>query len=494
MHIAMLSWESMHSVALGGLAPHVTELSAGLSRLGHDIHVFTRMGEKQSRYDSIGGVHYHRCPFQHSDDFITYVGRMCDSFVWHLAETEHFLGRPFDVVHGHDWLATPAIARIKNTHRRPIVMTVHSTEFGRCGNSHWDDPMSRRIRDLEWEGTYVADRVIGVSKTLVRETQECYGVPADKMVSVYNGVNVTKYDGPVDTREVRARHEVGDDDPCVLFAGRMTWQKGPDILLEAVPGVVAQNPRLKLLFAGDGDMRPGLETRATAIGVDSSTRFLGHRSGSDLVGLFRSSDVICVPSRNEPFGIVILEAWSASKPVLTTRTGGPVEFVRDDYNGLTVETGIETIGEGLRSLLADRDGARRMGSNGRRDAESRFTWDHAAVATEAVYQSIAGPGASITTPVGGNGQEVHTMARQKMDIPTVRPPNPRSPGDGRSAGQMMEAKGPRPTEEQVRQRAHEIFLARNGSPGDPVADWLQAERELRESAALKLGKLRPQRT
>lgn len=490
MQIAMLSWESMHSVALGGLAPHVTELSAALSRLGHDVHVFTRVGEKQSRYDFVDGVHYHRCPFQHHDDFLTYVGRMCDSFVWHLGETEHYLGRRFDVVHGHDWLATPAIVRIKNSHLRPVVMTVHSTEFGRCGNSHWDDPMSRRIRDLEWEGTYVADRVICVSKTLLREVRECYGVPIDKMMSVYNGVNVVKYDAPVDTREVRARHDVGADDPCVLFAGRMTWQKGPDILLEAVPGVVAENPRLKLLFAGDGDMRPGLEARATAIGVDASTRFLGHRSGGDLVGLFKSSDVVVVPSRNEPFGIVILEAWSAGKPVLTTRTGGPAEFVQDDYNGLTVETGIETIGDGLRSLLADREGARRMGSNGRRDAESRFTWDHAAVATEAVYESVTRPGAATATPADGNGQEIHTMARQRTDIPIKRSAVTPMAGDGRSAGQTMEADGPRPTQEQIRKRAHEIFLARNGKPGDPVADWLQAERELREAGAMKAA--RPQ--
>lgn len=479
MRIAMFSWESMHSIALGGLAPHVSELSAALVRRGHEVHIFTRVGMNQSLYDSFDGVHYHRCPFEEHADFVTSMERMCDSFVWHLGETEHFLGAPFDVVHGHDWLVTRALVQTKNSRHRPVVMTVHSTEFGRCGNCLWKDPMSERIRAMEWEGTYIANRVICVSKTLAREVQEQYQVPADKVHPIYNGVNVYKYDPPVDAAAVRRTVQVGVDDPMVFFAGRITWQKGPDILLEAVPGVLRDHPRTKFVFAGDGDMRPGLEQRATATGVAGATRFLGHRNGGELVGLFKSADLICVPSRNEPFGIVILEAWSATKPVVATRIGGPSEFVDHERTGLTVDADAQPIRLGVSRLIADRVGAARMGLNGRQEVEARFSWDHAARETELIYD------ATLTSVAGqGNG----TTARQSPGGNTMRPPTdgPNYSGSSEVAptagthaaiGKGVNPNDPSPAE--IRRRAHALYLARNGAPGDPVADWLQAERELR---------------
>ena len=113
MKIALLSWESLHSIAVGGLAPHVSELAAALQRRGHEVHVFTRIGPRQLGYENILGVHYHRCPYQTHDDLLTENERMCNSFVWHLAETEAFLNRPFDVVHGHDWLSVRAVAQAR---------------------------------------------------------------------------------------------------------------------------------------------------------------------------------------------------------------------------------------------------------------------------------------------------------------------------------------------------------------------------------------------
>lgn len=473
----MLSWESMHSIAIGGLAPHVTELSAALARRGHEIHVFTRMGADQSRYEFVDGVHYHRCPFEPHPDFITYTDRMCDSFVWHLIETEQFLGRAFDLIHGHDWLSAHAVRRMKNDYHHPVVMTIHSTEFGRCGNSIWDDPLSRRIRDLEWESTYLADRVITVSRTLAAEVQRCYDVPSDKLFAIYNGVDVTKYNAHVDIAAVRRKYDITTHDPFVLFAGRLTWQKGPDLLLEAVPRVLDDVPDAKVVFAGEGDMRPKLEDRAAKMGLKRAIRFLGHRSGSELVSLFKSADLVCVPSRNEPFGIVILEAWSASKPVVATRIGGPAEFVRDDYTGLTVEADIVPIGNALQSVLRDKERARRMGENGRREAESRFTWDHAAIATEAVYQTLL-PIAS-----QNNGRP-----RQESTIMAARPS--RHGNDQVLSSHAIPARENRkaesappsePTTEEIRMRAHQIWLKRSqtGAPGDAVSDWLQAERELR---------------
>jgi glycosyltransferase involved in cell wall biosynthesis len=387
MRIAMLSWESLHSIPVGGLAAHVSELADALHRNGHDVHVFTRMDHNQSRYACIDGVHYHRCPFEPHPDFLTYVDRMCDSFIARLKDAEAFYGEPFDVVHGHDWLSVRALVEAKNGLGRPAVLTMHSTEFSRCGNE-LRDGLSSRIRDVEWEGTYVADRVICVSRALKEEVRRLYSVPDEKMVPIYNGVNIGRFDVDVDVNSVRAQQAIAPEDPFVLFVGRLAWQKGPDLLMDAIPGVLHHHANTKFVFVGDGDMRRSLEGSAARMNLFHAVRFAGYRSGVDLVSLFKGADTVCIPSRNEPFGIVVLEAWSAAKPVVVTRNGGPSEFVRDQETGLTVSADAESIGWGLGTAMSDAARARRIGRNGRREVESHFSWDVIARQTEAVYQAL----------------------------------------------------------------------------------------------------------
>ena len=116
--------------------------------------------------------------------------------------------------------------------------------------------------------------------------------------------------------------------------GGMSTQKGPDLLLEAVPGILEHRPDAKIVFVGDGDMRPYLEHRAWELGVHHAVRFLGAMGAwSDLENLYKSTDVVCVPSRNEPFGMVILEAWAAGKPVVVTENGGPRYFTSHGEDG-----------------------------------------------------------------------------------------------------------------------------------------------------------------
>jgi glycosyltransferase involved in cell wall biosynthesis len=121
-------------------------------------------------------------------------------------------------------------------------------------------------------------------------------------------------------------------------------------------------------------MRWGLEEHARQLGVSHATRFLGRRGGLELIELFKSCDVVCVPSRNEPFGIVILEAWAASKPVVVTRNGGPHEFMRHGVDGFTIYDNPDSVGWGLGTLFTDFEHARQMGRNGRVAVEQRFDW------------------------------------------------------------------------------------------------------------------------
>jgi glycosyltransferase involved in cell wall biosynthesis len=164
-------------------------------------------------------------------------------------------------------------------------------------------------------------------------------------------------------------------DPTVLFSGRMVYQKGPDLLVEAIPAILHYYPNAKFIFAGDGEMRSQAENRAQQLGVTHATRFLGFQANGTLTNLYKACDVVCVPSRNEPFGIVLLEAWSAGKPVVATNNGGPAEFVWHEVNGLKVYPNPNSIAWGLGTLFTNFEWARWMGRNGRIAVESTFSWD-----------------------------------------------------------------------------------------------------------------------
>jgi glycosyltransferase involved in cell wall biosynthesis len=383
MRIAILSWESLYSIPVGGVGAHVTELAAALERKGHEVHVFTRMGHGQSHYDRIHGVHYHRCAFQLNYDFVAEIADMCRSFVHHVFQTEDFVG-PFDVIHAHDWLAANAMIWIKQGRGRKAILTIHSTEYGRCGNNFYGGS-SGAIREIERAGTYCADRVIAVSQALRNEIMWMYELPDWKVAVAYNAVNLHHFDGWVAADAVKGHYGIGSMDPMVLFCGRMVYQKAPDLLVEAIPYILRFYPHAKFVFAGDGEMRPHVERRVHDLGVSHATRFLGYKSGWELVNLYKACDVVCVPSRNEPFGIVVLEAWSAGKPVIATKNGGPDEYVWHEVNGLKIHPHPESIAWGLGTLFTNFEWARWMGRNGRTAVETVFNWDTAADQVFSVY-------------------------------------------------------------------------------------------------------------
>jgi glycosyltransferase involved in cell wall biosynthesis len=182
-------------------------------------------------------------------------------------------------------------------------------------------------------------------------------------------------------------------DPTVLFSGRMVLQKGPDLLVEAIPHVLKFYPNAKFVFAGDGEMRGSVEHRARELGISHATRFLGFQANGTLTRLYKACDVVCVPSRNEPFGIVLLEAWSAGKPVVSTINGGPAEFVWHEVNGLHVYANPDSIAWGLGTLFTNFEWGRWMGRNGRIAVESAFCWDSIADRVLDVYHQTGGSAA-----------------------------------------------------------------------------------------------------
>ncbi len=385
MRIAMLSWESLHSVRSGGIAVHVTELAASLQRKGHEVHVLTRRKRGQDNYGCYDGVHYHFVDLSNGSDFIHEIHNMNEAMVDRFMHITGFVGE-FDLIHGHDWMTAEGMVQIKERWGLRCVFTVHSTEFGRNGNVWYDDGDPWRISELERYGTYCANDVIAVSNYLKAEIMNLYQCPEWKTHAVYNGVNFHAFDGFVDAGGIKQRYGIAPLEPTILFVGRATIQKGPDILLEAIPSILVNNPNTKFVYAADGDMLSQLKWRAGELGITDSVRFLGQVPRAEFIDLMRGCDIVAVPSRNEPFGIVVLEAWAAGKPVVSTKNGGPDEFVDHDYNGLKIFDNPESVAWGVGTLLGDMEHARWLGANGRNKVESEFSWDLIGDYTVGVYE------------------------------------------------------------------------------------------------------------
>jgi glycosyltransferase involved in cell wall biosynthesis len=135
-------------------------------------------------------------------------------------------------------------------------------------------------------------------------------------------------------------------------------------------------------------MRSQIENRARQLGITRETRFLGFQGNGTLTNLYKACDVVCVPSRNEPFGIVLLEAWSAGKPVVATINGGPAEYVWHEVNGLRVYANPDSIAWGLGTLFTNFEWGRWMGRNGRVAVETAFSWNTIADQVLGAYGAV----------------------------------------------------------------------------------------------------------
>ena len=387
MRIAMLSSESLHSISSGGLGVHVTELAAGLQRRGHDLHVITRRKEDQNYYDCIDGVHYHRVDHGLSENDVECMDFMCKAMAHRFHEVTSMIGK-FEIVHAHDWLTANAMKYAMDGFGTPGVLTMHSTEYGRDGNVFYEG-FARWVRDAEAAGCHNASVVIAVSHFLADELRRIYQVPNEKIHIVPNGVNYHAFDGFLDPAEVKGRYGIAPLAPTIFSPGRMTVQKGMDMLVEAVPMVLASYPETRFVISGEGPEKDAVVRRAYEVGASGAIVFLGHMPRWQYIDLMRACDIVAVPSRNEPFGIVVLEAWAAGKPVVATTAGGPREFVWHDVNGFLVDATAGGMAHGIGSLLADHDHCRVLGANGRRAVEEKFNWDNVAAYTEGVYHVVA---------------------------------------------------------------------------------------------------------
>ena len=279
----------------------------------------------------------------------------------------------FDVIHAHDWMTFMAGMRAKRATGRPLVLHVHATEFDRSGGGQ-----NGFVTAIERAGAAAADRVVAVSGYTADVLASRYGVPRDRLRVVHNAI---------DPREPAARFTVAEDDPLVLFAGRITWQKGPDYFVDAAERVAAEMPRVKFAVAGSGDRMRAMMQRVAARGLEEKFLFTGFLPPGDLDRLYARADVYVMPSASEPFGLTALEALQHGTPVIVSRSAGVSEVVR---NVLRVRFGdVEDLASKILSVLLFPPLRDALSSRGRADVE-RLSWRESAWRCLGVYRELVG--------------------------------------------------------------------------------------------------------
>ncbi len=383
--LLMLAWEYPPRI-IGGLARVVEALSRQLANDKWEVHVVTADHPDTPEHDVIDGVHVHRVKNQTdtTPDFLTWVHRLNFGMLQHAIQLHR--KHPFSIVHAHDWMVTDAAWTIKSGCGIPLVATIHATEAGRMHGIHND--LNRYIHQLEWRLTFESWEVIVNSHSMHAELQRLFGMPKDKIVVIPNGTDPDTFDFPFDPGPMRSQY-AGPHEQIILYVGSLVNEKGVQVLLDAAPKILSGSPGTRFLIVGTGYYMDNLKNQARALGIDNYVRFLGYVDDDSLKRFFKISDVVCIPSLYEPFGIVALEGMAAGKPVVTSDTGGLTDFVEHGVTGMTTYTGdSNSLAWGINEVIRNPDMAKRMAKDAYEKVQHIYNWKVIAKRTEELYEKV----------------------------------------------------------------------------------------------------------
>jgi D-inositol-3-phosphate glycosyltransferase len=386
----------------GGMNVYVLELSRRLAQQGLQVEVFTRA--TSSRLPDVvaaaPGVlvhHVHAGPFEGlaKDDL---PAQLC-TFARDLLRTEaaHEHGW-FDLVHSHYWLSGQVGALVRDRWAVPLAHTMHTmakvkNDFLAEGDV--PEPSARLLG--EQQVVDAADMLVASTDVEAKQLVNLYDADPTRVEVVPPGVDLEVF-RPVGSARARARLGIPADAVVPLFAGRIQPLKAPDILLRAVALLLERDPGLRdrLIVpvvggpSGSGLDRPtALVELARALGIDDVVRFVPPLAQSDLATWYAAATVVVVPSYNESFGLVAVEAQAAGTPVIAAAVGGLTTVVRDRVSGLLVEghdpDGYAAALDRVVSRPAYRD---RLAAGAVAHA-AEFSWDRTAQHTLQVYRRAA---------------------------------------------------------------------------------------------------------
>lgn len=356
MKVAMLTYSTRPR---GGVV-HALKLSERLRILGVEITLYSlaRADDLDSMKGYFREVHvpFDISPYVWHADLVTRLERMIDSYMENLP-------RDADLYHSQDCVGGTALAQMKERGiiSAPVFRTIH----------HVDDFAEPKLFEFERRAVGNADHRFVVSKYWQEHLKRDYGYES---VIAYNGLDPSDFE-PLP----KNRSEV----PTVLFVGGLEPRKGLEYLVQAMKIVVGTFPDARMVavaktgFRGTDDWS-SYRMLADRLGLTNSVEFYDSVGQETLLGFYSDCDVLALPSKNEGWGLSLMEAMACGKPVVASRVGGIPELVRDGTDGILVESGdVEALADSILRLLKDPALRKRMGKAGRQRVKA-FKWDSTA--------------------------------------------------------------------------------------------------------------------
>lgn len=360
--------------SVAGNAYYAYHLSKRLAERGHEVTVFV-WGSYQKTFQ------------ENIDNVVVVRVRFLPLYPFHLQFNALFLQKELksiisnqDILHLHN-ANIPFIS-----FNIPTVVTVHGTMQGHVNN--------RQIMDMEslvvnlFSKMYVSidkkliessDEVISVSEACSDELKRYYNINKSKVI--YNGVD-TNFFKPDDTK-------ANIHEPYVLYAGRLSPEKGLFDLIDSIKIVSKTCPDIKLIIIGKGPMERTLRNKVRALELSENIKFLGSLNHDDLLDYYQSASIYVLPSYFEGLATTLLEALACGVPIITTNIPANSEAVIDSINGFLVPPKKPKIlAESILALLSDTKLRKKMGNNSRKRAMNYFDWDIISKKIEDTYYAM----------------------------------------------------------------------------------------------------------
>jgi len=371
-------------LAAGGAPLMTLAMLESLRKNGYDVELVTGLAGKDEK-DLLPGI-------QNGEYAITVIPEL----VRNIAPIKDYIAlrklrklmreKKFDVVHTHTTKAG-ILGRLAAKQAK-VAHVIHSPH-GHIFHSYFNPVLIKLYVWLERVASRWSQKTITLTEKEKREYLALgIGTP-DEYQCIYNGIETDKYfNQDFDREALRKRMNIPVASIILVTVGRLVPVKGCRYLLEAVASIKRQGfDDMHCLIIGDGVLKEELENKTRELEISSQVNFLGHQE--DIMPYLMISDVFVLPSLNEGFGLVIVEAMAAGLPVVATRVGGVPEIIMDGESGKLVAPGdSEDLAKGILALLQDRQHLKNIGNHNRQRAQKEFSLERMNAQVKQLYQEV----------------------------------------------------------------------------------------------------------
>ena len=258
-----------------------------------------------------------------------------------------------------------------------LVTSIHGADFFPAGK-----PRERFSFSMKFLLSS-SDCIVAPSKALLHDFTNLFPHHKKKGYFIHNGININEM------RSLLQKPESSDEKRYLLCIAAHNEKKGIDVLLHAFSQLTVRDPSIRLFLVGDGPLRHKHEELTKVLGLQNCVSFLGERGRSDVVKLLHGCELLVLPSRSEPFGIVIIEAMACQKPVIATAVGGIPEIIENGKNGILVEPdNPDSLYKAICSILENEAFKNQLGANGYARVCENFLWEHAGTKYETLFSKL----------------------------------------------------------------------------------------------------------